>query len=296
MEEILFELREHCSGLNAGRWDYLFSVIKNFRDSGPDFVLPDRNAVTMTAPFMRAYTELLVRTCHRRGAFAIGGMAAFVPSRREPEVTERALAKVRQDKEREAGDGFDGSWVAHPDLVPVCTEVFDRVLGSRPNQLDRQRPDVHVTAEDLLDVRSTPGEVTSDGLRNAVDVGLRYLESWLRGVGAAAVHNLMEDVATAEIARSQVWQWTNLGVTLADTGEPVTAELVHATVDRTLDRLRAELGDEVFAAGRWGEACAVFLDVALGGRDLVDPDLGNGEGPSRRFVEFLTLGGYGLLD
>src|SRR4029453_14465568 len=178
MDEILYELRTHASGLNAGRWDYLFSVIKNFRDRGPEFVLPDRNAVTMTAPFMRAYTELLVRTCHRRGAFAIGGMAAFVPSRREPEVTERALAKVRQDKDRGGGGGFDGSWVAHPDLVPVCTQAFDAVLGERPNQLERQRPDVAVTPDRLLAVKDTPGECTSGGLRSAVDVGLRYLESW----------------------------------------------------------------------------------------------------------------------
>jgi len=279
MDEILYELREHCSGLNAGRWDYLFSVIKNFRDSGPGFVLPDRNSVTMTAPFMRAYTELLVQTCHRRGAFAIGGMAAFVPSRREPEVTERALAKVRQDKEREAADGFDGSWVAHPDLVPVCAKAFDEVLGSRPNQLDRQRPEVSVSAADLLDIKSTPGEVTSAGLRSAVDVGLRYIESWLRGVGAAAIHNLMEDVATAEISRSQVWQWVHAGVSLADTGEPVTEELVRATLAAALERIRVELGAEAFAAGRWSDACSVFLEVAL----------------DERFVEFLTLAGYGLL-
>jgi len=272
MDEILYELREHVSGLNAGRWDYLFSVIKNFRDSGPDFVLPDRNSVTMTAPFMRAYTELLVQTCHKRGAMAIGGMAAFVPSRREPEVTERALAKVRQDKEREAGDGFDGSWVAHPDLVPVCTSVFDGVLGTRPNQLDRQRPDVHVTAEALLDVRSTPGEVTSDGLRGAVDVGLRYIESWLRGVGAAAIHNLMEDVATAEISRSQVWQWLHAGVSLADTGQPVTEDLVRAVIAEQLDGVRDQ-------PGRWADAREVFERVALGDR----------------FVEFLTLAAYGRL-
>ncbi len=171
MEEILYELRDHASGLNAGRWDYLFSIIKNFRDQGPSFVLPDRNQVTMTAPFMRAYTELLVTTCHRRGAFAIGGMAAFIPSRRDPAVNETAMAKVRQDKEREAGDGFDGSWVAHPDLVPICREVFDEVLGDRPNQLDRRREHVPVTADDLLDIASTPGTITEDGLRNDIAVG-----------------------------------------------------------------------------------------------------------------------------
>jgi malate synthase len=279
MDEILYELREHASGLNAGRWDYLFSVIKNFRDNGPSFVLPDRNAVTMTAPFMRAYTELLVQTCHRRGAFAIGGMAAFVPSRREPEVTERALAKVRQDKEREAGDGFDGSWVAHPDLVPVCTEVFDAILGTRPNQLDRQRPDVAVTADELLDVASTPAQVTSNGLRNAVDVGLRYLESWLRGVGAAAIHNLMEDVATAEISRSQVWQWAHNRVPLADTGVVVTAPLVRSIIAEQLDTLRHELGPAAFDAGRWADAREVFEQVALG----------------EQYVDFLTLAAYSRL-
>jgi malate synthase len=264
MDEILYELREHASGLNAGRWDYLFSVIKNL----PHLVLPDRNTVTMTAPFMRAYTELLVRTCHQRGAFAIGGMAAFVPSRREPDVTEKALAKVREDKEREAGDGFDGSWVAHPDLVPVCTEVFDKVLGERPNQVERQRDDVQVTAAQLLDVGSTPGHATSDGLRAAVDVGLRYIESWLRGTGAAAIHNLMEDVATAEISRSQVWQWIHNSVKLHDTGDVVTEAMARSV----LDELHASLREQ-YPEGRWDDARAVFEQVALG----------------EDFVEFLTL-------
>jgi len=278
MDEILYELREHASGLNAGRWDYLFSVIKNFRDRGPDFVLPDRAAVTMTAPFMRAYTELLVATCHRRGAFAMGGMAAFIPSRRDPEVNERALAKVREDKEREAGDGFDGSWVAHPDLVPICREVFDRTLGERPNQLDREHPVVEATAARLLDVAATPGEVTPEGVRSNVSVGLRYIESWLRGTGAAAIDNLMEDVATAEIARSQLWQWVHGGVRMAD-GEPVTPELVRATVASELDRLRTEHGD-AFEAGRWKDARELFEQVAL----------------ADEFVEFLTIPAYERLD
>ncbi|SHF06027.1 malate synthase A [Streptoalloteichus hindustanus] len=277
MEEILHELREHASGLNAGRWDYLFSVIKNFRDAGADFVLPDRNSVTMTAPFMRAYTDLLVRTCHRRGAFAIGGMAAFIPSRRDPEVNARAMAKVAEDKQREAVAGFDGSWVAHPDLVPVCAEAFDAVLGERPNQVDRRRDDVVVTAADLLDVAATPGEVTEEGLRSDVNVGLRYVESWLRGIGAAALFNLMEDVATAEIARSQVWQWIRNDVRLAAgdslVGERVTADLVRRVVDEELERIRAEIGDEAFRAGRWRDAREVFEEVAL----------------AEEFVEFLTL-------
>jgi len=269
MNEILWELRPHAAGLNAGRWDYLFSIIKNFRDAGPQFVLPDRGAVTMTAPFMRAYTELLVATCHRRGAMAMGGMAAFIPSRRDPEVNAVALAKVRDDKEREARDGFDGSWVAHPDLVPVCAEVFDRVLGDRPNQLDRRRDDVTVTAERLLDVAATPGAVTEAGLRGNVSVAVRYLAAWLGGNGAAAIDNLMEDAATAEISRSQIWQWIRNGTTL-DSGETVTADLVR----RILDEEMATLGPE------YGQARDLFERVAL----------------ADQFEEFLTLPAYELID
>ncbi|MEV1286892.1 malate synthase A [Micromonospora sp. NPDC049679] len=270
MEEILYELREHSAGLNAGRWDFMFSVIKKFRTRGHDFLLPDRNAVTMTAPFMRAYTELLVRTCHRRGAHAIGGMAAFIPSRRDPQVNEAALAKVRDDKTREAGDGFDGSWVAHPDLVPVCREVFDGVLGDRPNQLDRTRDDVAVTAAQLLAVRETPGQMTEAGLRNAVSVGIQYLASWLRGSGAVAIFNMMEDAATAEISRSQVWQWLHNDVTLADSGEKVT----RALVERIADEEIAKLTDGGAAA--FDEARALFMEVAV----------------ADDFVDFLTLPAY----
>lgn len=270
MDEILYELRDHASGLNAGRWDYLFSIIKYFRDAGADFVLPDRNDVTMTAPFMRAYTELLVRTCHRRGAFAMGGMAAFIPNRRDPEVTEKALAKVHDDKHREAADGFDGSWVAHPDLVPICAEEFDAVLGERPNQLDKLRKEVSVTADQLLDVKSTPGRATAAGLRAAVDVGVRYIASWLSGNGAAAIHNLMEDAATAEISRSQVWQWVRNEVVL-DTGDKVTAELVR----ELLADVRGELTD-VVPAEHLAPACELFEEVAL----------------ADEFPDFLTLPAY----
>jgi malate synthase len=224
MEEILYELREHSAGLNAGRWDYIFSMIKTFRER-PEYVLPDRVQVTMTVPFMRAYTELLVRTCHRRGAHAMGGMSALIPSRRDPEANERALAAVRADKKREAGDGFDGTWVAHPDLVLVATEEFDAVLGDRPNQVDRRRDDVQVEAADLLSVPATPGELTVEGVRGNVAVGIAYIESWLAGNGAAAINNLMEDAATAEIARSQIWQWKTHGAELAGGGR-VTPELV----------------------------------------------------------------------
>src|SRR6201996_5730723 len=236
MDEILYELRHHCAGLNAGRWDYLFSIIKKFRNRGREFVLPERNAVTMTAPFMRAYTELLVSTCHRRGAFAMGGMAAFIPSRRDPQVNELALAKVRDDKTREAGDGFDGSWVAHPDLVPVCREVFDAVLGARPNQLDKQRPDVSVAASDLLAVSKTPGGVTEAGLRNNISVALQYLAAWLGGNGAVAIFNLMEDAATAEISRSQVWQGIR-GDVILDDGPLVTRDVVERMIDEELVKI-----------------------------------------------------------
>ncbi|MER6944876.1 malate synthase A [Nonomuraea sp. NPDC000554] len=276
MEEILYELREHSAGLNAGRWDYLFSVIKKFRTRGREFLLPERNAVTMTAPFMRAYTELLVRSCHKRGAHAIGGMAAFVPSRRDPEVNATALEKVRADKTRESGDGFDGSWVAHPDLVPICREVFDGVLGSRPNQLDRLREDVAVSAADLLTVSETPGEITEAGLRNNVDVALRYLAAWMGGLGAVAIHNLMEDAATAEISRSQIWQWIHNGITLSDSGEVVTKELVERIIAEELAKIAAEPGyDEAL----YGQATALFKEVAL------DDD----------FAEFLTLPAYARM-
>jgi len=263
MDEILFELRDHVSGLNAGRWDYLFSVIKYFRDAGPTFVLPDRSKVGMTSPFMKAYAELLVKTCHRRGAFAMGGMSAFIPSRNDAEVNERAFAQVRADKEREAGQGFDGSWVAHPDLVPLCAEVFDSVLGDRPNQIDRQRDDVHVTARELLDVASTPGEITRAGLHANVEVAIRYLASWLRGNGAVAIHNLMEDAATAEISRSQVWQWIYNGVSTAE-GRKITKEWVEELLDEELGKIRAELG-QAYNEPRYDQAVALFKQVTLAG-------------------------------
>ncbi|MFI5496126.1 malate synthase A [Actinoplanes sp. NPDC051859] len=278
MDEILHALRPHISGLNAGRWDYLFSIIKYFRDN-PAMVLPDRASVTMTAPFMRAYSELLVATCHKRGAFAMGGMAAFIPSRKDPKVNEIALVKVREDKEREAGDGFDGSWVAHPDLVPVCREIFDRVLGDRPNQLDKQRPDVSVEAADLLTVAGTPGAVTEAGLRGNVSVALQYLEAWLRGNGAVGINNLMEDAATAEISRSQVWQWIHNNVRLDD-GTPITADLVGRIEDEELVKIRQALGDEAWTASRFDDARKLFERVAL----------------ADDFADFLTTAAYDSID
>jgi malate synthase len=274
MEEILYELRDHSAGLNAGRWDYLFSIIKKFRNRGQEFVLPERNSVTMTAPFMRAYTELLVKTCHRRGAHAMGGMAAFIPSRRDPEVNAVAMAKVREDKTREAGDGFDGSWVAHPDLVALCREVFDATLGDAPNQLGRQRPEVSVSASDLLAVSKTPGSITEAGLRNNISVGLQYLASWLGGNGAVAIFNLMEDAATAEISRSQVWQWIHNSVRLAD-GPLVTRELAEQIIGEELDRIRAATG-EGFEVARYDRAVSLFSRVAL----------------ADDYAEFLTLPAY----
>ncbi|MGW4231111.1 malate synthase A [Streptomyces sp. NPDC004980] len=278
MEEILYELRDHASGLNAGRWDYLFSIVKNFRDGGPKFVLPDRNLVTMTAPFMRAYTELLVRTCHKRGAHAIGGMAAFIPSRRDAEVNKVAFEKVEADKDREANDGFDGSWVAHPDLVPIAMASFDAVLGEKPNQKERLREDVSVAAGDLIAIDSLDAKPTYDGLRNAVAVGIRYIEAWLRGMGAVAIFNLMEDAATAEISRSQIWQWINADVVF-ENGEHATADLTRRIAAEELTAIRAELGDETFAAGKWQQAHDLLLQVSL------DQD----------YADFLTLPAYEQL-
>jgi malate synthase len=278
MDEIIYALRPHMSGLNAGRWDYLFSIIKYFRDN-PAMVLPDRAAVTMTAPFMRAYTELLVSTCHRRGAFAMGGMAAFIPSRRDPAVNEVALAKVREDKEREAADGFDGSWVAHPDLVEVCKEIFDRVLGDKPNQLAKLRDDVSVDPARLLDVAATPGAVTEAGLRSNISVGLQYLEAWLRGNGAVGINNLMEDAATAEISRSQIWQWIHNQVRLDD-GRLITAELVGTIEDEELAKIREALGDQAWAGGRFDDARKLFERVAL----------------ADDFADFLTTAAYDSID
>lgn len=278
MEEILYELRDHAAGLNAGRWDYLFSIVKNFRDGGEKFVLPDRNAVTMTAPFMRAYTELLVRTCHKRGAHAIGGMAAFIPSRKDAEVNRVAFEKVKADKDREAADGFDGSWVAHPDLVPIAMASFDAVLGEKPNQKDRLREDVSVAPGELIAIDSLDAKPTYEGLRNAVQVGTRYIEAWLRGLGAVAIFGLMEDAATAEISRSQIWQWINAGVVF-ENGERATAELTRKIAAEELAAIRAEIGEEAFAAGKWQQAHDLLLQVSL------DAD----------YADFLTLPAYDRL-
>lgn len=268
MDEILYELREHMAGLNAGRWDYIFSAIKKFRNR-PGFVLPDRSQITMAVPFMRAYTELLVKTCHRRGAHAMGGMAAFIPSRRDTEVNERALAKVREDKEREAGAGFDGTWVAHPDLVPVAREIFDRVLGARPNQKQKLREDVQVVPADLLDFHVPGGEITETGVRSNISVGILYLESWLRGNGAAAIYNLMEDTATAEISRSQIWQWVHSKSARLDDGRPVTLDLIREWTPEELEKIRKAVGDDAYGAGEFSRAMSLF-DKLVAEEEYVD--------------------------
>ena len=277
MDEILYELRDHSAGLNAGRWDYIFSCIKKFRNRA-DRVLPDRVQVSMTVPFMRAYSELLVATCHKRGAFAMGGMAAFIPSRRNPEINAQALTKVREDKLRESSDGFDGTWVAHPDLVPVALEIFDQVLGERPNQLEKQRPDVRVTANQLVDFRVPGGQVTEAGLRMNITVGIQYIESWLRGTGAAAINNLMEDAATAEISRAQVWQWVRHGVKTAE-GHAVTRDWLRLLQQEEVAKLRDAWGPDLVAKSKLGEASRLFEEVAL----------------AEDFPEFLTLPAYETL-
>jgi malate synthase len=276
MDAILYELRDHAAGLNAGRWDYIFSVIKRFR-SRSEFALPDRSEVTMTVPFMKAYSDLVVKISHARGAHAMGGMAAVIPSRTDEEANQRAFEAVRADKEREASDGFDGTWVAHPDSVRVAMEAFDAVLGERPNQVDRQRDDVEPSAEALLDVAATPGERTEEGLRSNVNVGIQYISSWLRGNGAAGIYGLMEDAATAEIARGQVWQWIHQGATLDD-GRTVTPELVRELEGSELERIRSEIGDD-----EWFER---------EGRPDLSRDLFERVALSEQFVEFLTLPTY----
>ena len=271
MEEILYELRDHVAGLNAGRWDYLFSIIKTFRNE-PTAVLPDRSQLTMTVPFMRAYTELLVKTCHVRGAHAIGGMSAFIPSRRDAEVNERAMTKVREDKARESGDGFDGTWVAHPDLVPIAREAFDRVLGNRPNQKDRQRDDVIPDAAAMSRFRVDGGRITRAGIATNIEISLRYLEAWLRGQGAVAIHDLMEDAATAEISRSQLWQWIRNSARIEDDG-PMTARTYQTIRDDVLTELpRTEFP-------RLNDAIGLLDRLVLG-----------------RFEDFLTIPAASLLD
>ena len=281
MDEILYELRDHCAGLNAGRWDYIFSIIKNYRGRGARFVLPDRSEVTMTVPFMRAYTELLVKTCHKRGAFAIGGMSAFIPNRRDPEVTARAIEKVSADKKREAGDGFDGTWVAHPDLIATAQAEFDAVLGDRPNQVDRQRDtstglgaSEQEIANQLLDVH-IGRPITAQGVHDNVSVAIRYIEAWLRGLGAVALDNLMEDAATAEISRSQVWQWIHQDRRTED-GTPITREYVEGLIEQVLGEVDRPSTGSGAGGDRFDDAADVFREVALGAD----------------FPAFLTLGAY----
>lgn len=272
MEEILFELKEHASGLNAGRWDYIFSVIKKFRND-PQMILPDRSQVTMAVPFMRSYAELLVKSCHKRGAHAMGGMSAFIPSRKDAEVNRVALSRVREDKQRESSIGFDGTWVAHPDLVPIAKEVFDSVLGERPNQKDKQRPDITPNADALIQTKIDASSITEAGLRTNIEIALLYIESWLRGVGAAAIHNLMEDAATAEISRAQIWQWIHHEVKLPD-GRVVSAKLYETLLEEELKKLGGR------AHGKLAQAAEILNGLIL----------------NKDFPEFLTLRGYEQLN
>lgn len=276
MDEILYELRDHCVGLNIGRWDYIFSCIKKFR-SNKDFCLADRSQVTMTSPFMRAYALLLVKTCHRRKAFAMGGMAAQIPIKNDPAANEAATAKVRADKEREATDGCDGTWVAHPGLVGVAKEIFDRHMPG-PNQVSRQRPDVQVSAKDLLDFKPE-APITEAGLRNNISVGIQYIGAWLAGNGCVPVYNLMEDAATAEISRSQIWQWMRSPKGVLDDGRKVTKDMFRKMLPEELARVRRELGEEAWSAGRYEEAAKLFDEITT----------------SDDYVEFLTLPGYEWL-
>jgi len=279
MEEILYELRDHISGLNAGRWDYIFSVIKKFRNQ-PDFCLPDRAQITMTVPFMRAYTELMVKACHQRGAHAIGGMAAFIPSRRDAEINRTALAKVAEDKRRESNDGFDGTWIAHPDLVPTARAEFEKVLGDQPHQKHQMREDVQVSAQDLMNFEITGGTITEAGLRLNVNVGILYMASWLEGVGAAAIYNLMEDAATAEISRAQLWQWVHRPNALLDDGRQIDLDLYHLLVPEEMEKIKVLVGAERFDSGKFALA-----------RQLLDELVSN-----ETFADFLTLIAYEYLD
>lgn len=278
MEEILFELRDHISGLNAGRWDYIFSIIKKFQKR-QEFLFPDRNQITMTAPFMRAYTELLVRTCHKRGAHAMGGMAAFIPSRKDKKVNEIALAKVREDKLRESSDGFDGTWVAHPDLVPLAHEIFAKVLKEKSHQKDRMRTEVNVQASDLLVFKIPNGSITESGMRQNINVTLQYLDAWLCGIGAAAIYNLMEDAATAEISRAQLWQWLHHNAALSD-GRHVTTELYQNFVNEEMDKIKAQYHENTIALNKLTEARHLLDRLVL----------------SKEFFEFLTTMAYDKLN
>ncbi|MBX6394137.1 MAG: malate synthase A, partial [Alicyclobacillaceae bacterium] len=276
MDEILYELRDHAAGLNCGRWDYIFSFIKRFRNR-PEVIFPDRALVTMTVPFMRAYTLLTIKTCHRRGAHAIGGMAAQIPVKNDPAANEEAFAKVRADKEREAQDGHDGTWVAHPGLVPVAMEVFNRLMPG-PNQIHRKREDVQVSAADLI--RVPEGPITEQGLRTNISVGVQYMEAWLRGSGAVPLFNLMEDAATAEISRAQVWQWIRHPRGILEDGRKVTVELFHQVLKEEMERIKSQVGADRFESGRYALAAELFTRLTT----------------NDEFAEFLTLPGYDYLD
>jgi malate synthase len=278
LDEILWELKDHSAGLNCGRWDYIFSCIKKFRNQ-PDFVLPDRAQVTMTTPFMRSYSLLVIKTCHRRGIHAMGGMAAQIPIKNDPQANEEALSKVRNDKEREANDGHDGTWVAHPGLVPIALEAFDKVMKT-PNQIDRKREDVNISPRDPITFPDGRGGITENGVRLNISVGVQYLESWLRGVGCVPIFNLMEDAATAEISRSQLWQWIHHADAKLTDGRKVDVELFRQMLPEELDKIKARIGESAYNGGKYAEAAKLFDDITT----------------SDEFVEFLTLPAYRMID
>ena len=279
MEEILYELREHSAGLNAGRWDYIFSIIKTFSNH-QEVLLPDRSQITMTVPFMQAYTSLLIKTCHKRGAHAMGGMAAFIPSRKDKKINEEALKKVREDKERESSEGFDGTWVAHPDLVSLAKEIFGNALQGKPHQKERFREDVHVEEKNLLNFKVPGGKITEQGFRQNIDVSIQYIESWLRGVGAVALYNLMEDAATAEISRAQIWEWLHRSNAILDTGTKITVDFYRKVLQEEMEKLRALSGEKSFTAGKFEQARQLFDKIVT----------------QRNFIEFLTLEAYKELE
>ncbi|MCI0617687.1 malate synthase, partial [bacterium] len=279
MEEILYELRDHIVALNAGRWDYIFSIIKKFHNF-PNFLFPDRAQITMTVPFMRAYTELLVKTCHQRGAHAIGGMAAFIPSRKDPKINEIAFAKVREDKDRECAVGFDGTWVAHPDLVPIAKAPFDSIIGDRPHQKHKLKENVLVTADQLLDFNIEGAAITEEGVQNNLSVAIQYLESWLRGVGAAGINNLMEDAATAEISRSQLWQWVHHPEAFLEDGRRITIDLFQQMLSQELEKISQTVGQGRFANGKFATAAELLTTIVA----------------TNEFEQFFTIRAYQHLD
>jgi malate synthase len=279
MEEILYELREHSAGLNAGRWDYIFSIIKTFSNH-QEVLFPDRNQISMTVPFMQSYTNLLIQTCHKRGAHAMGGMAAFIPSRKDKKVSEEALKKVWEDKQRESSEGFDGTWVAHPDLVSLINEIFVNALQGKPHQKERVLKDIHISEKNLLNFKISGGKITEQGFRHNIDVSIQYLESWLRGVGAVGLYNLMEDAATAEISRAQIWEWLHRSNAVLETGSKITLDYYHKVIQEEMQKLKTIYGEKEFSIRKFKQAEQLFDKIVTQGN----------------FIDFFTIEAYNELE